>query len=280
MSPEGTEDSQALRAAIGTSGFSYRDWKGCFYPEWLPARDWFHFYAARFNAVEINLTFYRSVTEKTLLRWRASTPPEFRFVLKASQTITHLKRLEDCGPELRSMAVEFAPLDKQLACILFQLPPSLRRREKRLDAFLRLAKSALEKLPGSTKFAMEFRHRSWNVPATLDRLAESGWAIVLHDMAGQGGWKIRDGRLEANCSSSSLTAERLVARPIPLLYLRFHGTTGKYAGMYGEAGLRAWVDLSRAALGGGVPVHAYFNNTSSGEAPRDAQVFKSMVHRE
>src|SRR4051812_12341783 len=72
-------------ASIGTSGFSYPEWKGTFYPEWMPSRDWFHYYASRFNAVEINLTFYRSPAPTTLERWKASAPPGFTFVLKASQ---------------------------------------------------------------------------------------------------------------------------------------------------------------------------------------------------
>lgn len=262
-------------ACIGTSGFSYRDWKGSFYPDWLPARDWFHFYATRFNAVEINLSFYRPVARSTLLRWKASSPKGFRFVLKASQAITHRKRLEDCGDELRAMADEFAPLGEQLACVLFQLPPSLRFDQRRLEGFLKLAGPALGSLPAGCGLAMEFRHGSWNAPETLDLLTEHGWALVLHDMAGAGGWRIRDGRLDADGWSPGI--EGWLDRLPPLVYLRFHGTTGKYAGEYGEAGLRPWSELAKAALARGIPLHVYFNNTFSGDATRDAARLAALL---
>ena len=96
-----------------------------FYPEWLPARDWFHYYATKFSAVEINLTFYRTPAEATFRKWQASVPPGFAFVLKASQEITHRLRLVGCDEELARMLDAYAPLGSQLACILFQLPPSL-----------------------------------------------------------------------------------------------------------------------------------------------------------
>ena len=99
-------------ASVGTSGFSYRDWKGVLYPEWMPARDWFHYYATRFNAVEINLTFYRPPTAKMLERWQESVPPGFAFVLKASQLITHQRRLANCGEDLERMVAGYAPLGR------------------------------------------------------------------------------------------------------------------------------------------------------------------------
>ncbi len=260
---------------VGTSGFSYKDWKGSFYPEWLPSKDWFHFYASQFDAVEINLTFYRPVGEKTLLRWKQSAPEGFRIVLKASQTITHRKRLEDCGDEMRAMADEFAPLGDRLACVLFQLPPSLRRDDSKLEGFLGLARESVGRLPACTGYAMEFRHASWNVPDTLDRLSECGWGMVLHDMVSAGGWNIRDRHIRSG--GWSLTHGELLDRHIRLLYLRFHGTDGKYAGEYGEAGLRPWADLASAASNRGVPIHAYFNNTIGGGAPRDAQRFRAIL---
>jgi uncharacterized protein YecE (DUF72 family) len=272
------EQSRSVPAsapAVGTSGFSYSDWKGSFYPEWLPARDYFHYYAARFRAVEINLTFYRPVSAKTLQRWKASAPGGFRFAMKASQAITHTRRLEDCGDELRAMVDEFAPLGEQLGCILFQLPPSLRCDDSRLASFLKLADSALARLPRETRLAMEFRHGSWNVPATQHHLAEHGWGMVVHDMPGAGGWTLRDGQLQAD--GWTLSPGEFLEHSRRLLYLRFHGTTGKYAGEYGERWLRSWAGLGRAALDRGIPVHAYFNNTQAGGAPRDALTMRRLL---
>ena len=126
-------------ASVGTSGFSYRDWKGVLYPEWLPARDWFHYYATRFNAVEINLTFYRPPTAKMLERWKGSVPPGFAFVLKASQLITHQRRLANCGEDLERMVAASSGTAPAAFRILFQLPPSLGRDNERLERFVHLA---------------------------------------------------------------------------------------------------------------------------------------------
>ena len=110
----------------------------------MPSRDWFHYYATRFNAVEINVTFYRPPSTAMLERWKKSVPAGFTFVLKASKVITHQARLVGCGDELARMLREDSPLGPSLACILFQLPPSLRRNDKLLSRFLHQAAEALE----------------------------------------------------------------------------------------------------------------------------------------
>ena len=110
--------------------------EGPFYPLKLASPAWLGYYATRFDAVEINLTFYRSVSPATLARWQAAVPPHFAFALKASQAITHRKRLVACEEDLDRMVEEFSPLGPQLSCILFQLPPSLTVDEDRLEAFL------------------------------------------------------------------------------------------------------------------------------------------------
>ncbi len=262
-------------ASVGTSGFSYRDWKGVLYPEWMPARDWFHYYATRFNAVEINLTFYRPPTAKVLERWKDSVPPGFAFVLKASQLITHQRRLANCGEDLERMVAGYAPLGAQLACVLFQLPPSLGRDNERLERFVHLVAEKLECAPFSPCLALEFRNASWNAVETLDLLARHGCAMVLHDMKGSGGWQWTQGKLEAG--ELSLSVAELFFRPVPLIYLRFHGTTGKYAGEYGRQLLEPWAMLARSALERKIPVHAYFNNIQAGAAVRDALRLAEML---
>jgi uncharacterized protein YecE (DUF72 family) len=268
-------EREHTRGKVGTSGFSYTDWKGPFYPEWLPSRDWFHFYATKFAAVEINLTFYRTPTEATLRKWRATVPPGFVFVLKASQELTHRLRLQGCDEELDRMVDAYAPLGSQLACILFQLPPSLRLDEDRLENFLKAATAKLERAPVRPRLAVEFRHPSWNRESVFSRLAGLGCAAVIHDMRGAGEWQVEEGTLRAGAFSTTLA--EFVEKFAAFLYLRFHGTTGKYAGEYGTEGLRPWAELARSALRRDLEVHAYFNNTMAGDAVRDVVRLEEML---
>jgi uncharacterized protein YecE (DUF72 family) len=269
-----TDPTQAI-ASIGTVGFSYGDWEGIFYPEWLPTRDWFHYYASKFNSIEINLTFYRWPTAKTFENWKRSAPPGFCFVLKASRTITHEKRLQDCSAEIERLVHDYAPLGPQLSCILFQLPPSVRANHERLQRFLQLLARHFQGATISPHLAWEFRNQDWNTPATLDLLASHGCAMVIHDMRGSGDWKLDGGILKAG--TIALGPETLLDRPTPLLYLRFHGTEAKYSGAYGADRLRPWAELARAALGRGKPVHAYFNNTLKGAAVADALAMQALL---
>jgi uncharacterized protein YecE (DUF72 family) len=272
---EAEQPEETSLASVGTSGFSYRDWKGVLYPEWMPARDWFHYYATRFNAVEINLSFYRPPTVKTLERWKESVPSGFGFVLKASQLITHQLRLADCGEDLERMFSGYTPLGPQLACVLFQLPPALGQDHERLDRFINHAAKSREGEPFSPFLALEFRNASWNTVKTLELLARHGCGMVLHDMRVSGGWQWKQGRLEAG--ELSLSHAELFSRSLPLIYLRFHGTTGKYAGEYGRRLLEPWAALARSALERKIPVHAYFNNTQAGAAVRDAVRLAEML---
>lgn len=189
-------------------------------------------------------------------------------MLKASQEITHQSRLVGCDRQVRQMIEDDSAIGPNLACILFQLPPSLRRNSGLLTRFIHLVADQLATADNPPRLAFEFRHPSWNAHETLHLLAELGCSMVIHDMARSGEWQWHENRLVAG--NLSLTAEELLARPMPLLYLRFHGTTGKYAGRYGAAGLAPWASLARAAMARGIPVHAYFNNTQACAAVADA----------
>ena len=143
-----------MRVLAGTSGFSYKEWKGSFYPEDLPASRMLSFYAERLPAVEINNTFYRMPKPALLEGWSAEVPESFRFVLKASQRITHFKRLKETGPDTAYFFDVAAVLGERLGPALFQLPPNLKKDLPRLEAFL-------ETLPAGRRCAFEFRHASW-----------------------------------------------------------------------------------------------------------------------
>jgi uncharacterized protein YecE (DUF72 family) len=139
---------------VGTSGYAYKEWKGSFYPLDLPAKRMLRYYGEHFRTVEINSTFYRMPTAALLETWAGEVPADFRFVLKASQRITHQRRLADADEEAGYLLDVAATLQSRLGALLFQLPPSLKKDAPRLDAFLAL-------LPPPYRAAFEFRHPSW-----------------------------------------------------------------------------------------------------------------------
>jgi uncharacterized protein YecE (DUF72 family) len=139
---------------VGTSGFAYKEWKGGFYPEKIAADAMLPAYAARLAAVEINNTFYRMPKESVLVAWAAQVSEGFRFVLKASQRITHFARLGDDGGALDYFLRTASVLESRLGPTLFQLPPNMKKDLPRLEAFL-------ARLPHRWRAAFEFRHASW-----------------------------------------------------------------------------------------------------------------------
>lgn len=157
---------------VGTSGFSYKEWKGSFYPEDLPQKQYLSYYAGRFSTVEINNTFYRMPAPSMLEGWTAQVPETFRFVLKAPQRITHQKKLADAGDDVARLIEASASLGPHLGPILFQLPPFLRRDDAKLAGFL-------ETIPDGTPFAFEFRHESWKHPDVEEILRRRNAAVCI-----------------------------------------------------------------------------------------------------
>src|SRR5688572_27384113 len=146
-----------MRVAAGTSGFSYKEWQGTFYPPKLPASRMLEFYAERLPAVELNNTFYRMPAEAMMQGWEKRTPDEFRFVLKAPRQMTHIRKLSDCEEPLARFTQAAKGLRHKLGPLLFQLPPTFQRDVARLEAFL-------DKVPSDLRVALEFRHPSWFEP--------------------------------------------------------------------------------------------------------------------
>ncbi|HWZ85120.1 MAG TPA: DUF72 domain-containing protein [Thermoanaerobaculia bacterium] len=161
-----------MRVRAGTSGFSYKEWKGSFYPEDLPAARMLAYYSERLPAVEINNTFYRMPKPALLEGWAAEVSPEFRFVLKASQRITHFKRLKEAADEVAYFFGVAATLGERLGPALFQLPPNLKKDLPRLEAFL-------ETLPQGARAAFEFRHASWFEDDVFATLRARGAALCV-----------------------------------------------------------------------------------------------------
>ena len=164
-----------MRLYFGTSGFSYKPWKGPFYPEDLPDDQMLSFYAGKLSAVEINNTFYRMPKADLLERWADSVPETFRFALKASQRITHRARLENAGESVEYLWNAMQALGAHLGPVLFQLPPNFRQDLERLRAFL-------AELPDDLRAAFEFRHESWTDAGTLQVLRDGGAALCVADL--------------------------------------------------------------------------------------------------
>ncbi len=139
---------------VGTSGYSYKEWKGNFYPEDLSPKRMLHYYGERFRTVEINNTFYRMPNAAVLEAWAAEVPAEFRFVLKAPQRITHVQRLKNTDDSVAYLLEVAGALQERLGPLLFQLPPNMKKDAARLREFLGLLKT-------QRRAAFEFRHESW-----------------------------------------------------------------------------------------------------------------------
>jgi uncharacterized protein YecE (DUF72 family) len=158
----------------GTSGYSYKEWCGSFYPEKLPAAKMLGFYAQYLPAVEINNTFYRLPNAQQIASWAGQVPDGFRFVIKAARRITHIKRLKDVDAETSYLLQSVAGLGARLGGLLFQLPPYMRKDLTRLERFLEL-------LPPATPAAFEFRDASWFDETVFACLRARDCALCIAD---------------------------------------------------------------------------------------------------
>lgn len=231
---------------IGTSGWHYDHWRSTFYPEDLPAKRRFAYYAERFPTVELNATFYRQPKDSTWDSWRDTAPEGFRFAVKASRFITHIKRLADPEDSLDRFLGGARRLGDRLGPALYQLPGAFQRTEenvRRLETFLSL-------LPGDVQHAVEFRHDSWFVEETEALLRRHDVAFCAFDM------------VDMECPLW------VTAR---FAYMRFHGSEAMYESNYTDEMLDSWADRLRAACEGAEEAYVYFNNDALGYAVANAR---------
>ncbi len=200
-----------MNVLVGTSGWSYKEWKGSFYPPKLPAEEMLRFYSGHFPTVEVNNSFYRIPAEKVLAGWVQQVPESFRFVMKASRRVTHNNRLRDEDGSLGYFLRAVNPLGDRLGPTLFQLPPNFKKDMDRLRGFLAA-------LPRHWPAAMEFRHASWFDEEVYEALKNRGVALVAVD------------ENEAEGSGSPLVPTASWG------YLRLRRVT------YDEARLRTWAE--------------------------------------
>jgi uncharacterized protein YecE (DUF72 family) len=231
--------TRSVRLFAGTSGYSYKEWKGSFYPEKLPAKEMLRFYAQHFGTVEINNTFYRMPQRAVLASWLMDVPETFTFVLKAPQRITHIKRLKDAGDDVAYFFDTASELGGRLGPILFQLPPFSQKDVERLRSFLAA-------LPKDRKIALEFRHASWLDEEIFGVLRAANVALCLADV-----------EEEKDPPPMVTTAD--------FGYLRLRRCD------YTPAGLEAWIDRIRSQPWN--EAFVFFKHEDEATGPKLAQEF-------
>lgn len=237
---------------IGTSGWSYPNWAGPFYPADLKRNEWLGHYAQVFSTVELNASFYRLPMANMLKGWYRRTPDDFLFAVKAWRVITHNHRLADCADYVKAFFERIEPLGEKIGPVLFQLPPKFNADLERLDSFLQL-------LPQDHRAAFEFRDDSWHQDAVYDLLRRHNCAFVPFELAGQ-------------------TAPRVVTADF--VYVRLHGREAKYHGRYSEAALQDWAAWLKAQRAEGRDAYLYFDNTDEeDDAVRDALTLNEMLSK-
>jgi uncharacterized protein YecE (DUF72 family) len=247
--------SPGAAVRVGTSGFSYRHWKGVLYPAGLRQSQWLEHYAGVFDTVELNVTFYRTPREETFSSWRERTPSGFVFALKGPRQVTHVHRLRDCREALARFLDGAAILGDKLGPLLWQLPPSMVRDDDLLVRFLLELNGAA---PGymAVRHAFEFRHESWFTDRVYGLLAEHGATLC--------------------CAHSERWPTQLTVT-CPWCYLRFHGGAELYGSRYTDPEMEEWASRIRPLLRAGTPVFAYFNNDAEGHAVSNAFTLKRLL---
>jgi uncharacterized protein YecE (DUF72 family) len=159
----------------GTSGYSYKEWKGSFYPEKIAPHEMLAYYASRLHAVELNNTFYRMPQPSMIESWKAQVPENFRFSVKAPQSITHFRRLNNAGPQTQMMLKTVAALENRLGAVIFRLPEAMTKDLKRLETFLKV-------LPADTPAVFDFRHPTWFDDEVVELLRSQKRVFCVSDI--------------------------------------------------------------------------------------------------
>jgi len=232
------------RVLVGTSGWVYADWADRLYRD-VPKTRWLCRYAESFPTVEVNATFYRLPSIRGVARWRQQVPDGFRFVVKGSRYLTHMKRLTDTTEGLRRFFERVEPLGPCLDTVLWQLPPNMQIDLERLDHFLAA-------LPTHVRHAVEFRHASWQQREAYEVLDRHGAMLVA-------------------VSGPQLPEDRTVTGGA--VYVRFHGLRPGYSYDYTDDDLRPWAKWLRSQSDG----FAFFNNDIGGHAVKNARRLSQLL---
>lgn len=238
---------------LGTVGFGYKEWLGNFYPDKMKSRDYLSHYSQFFDTVEIDSTFYGTPRIESVQRWGQQTPPDFIFCPKTPRVITHDLRLQNF-PSMAEFLTVMRHLGEKLGPILIQLPPDFKTEEKSsLESFL-------ARLPTDSRYAIEFRHRSWEEPGAVELLQKYAVCFAAADY---------------------IHLPPTIQRTTDFLYLRFIGIHGRFRGKDSEQidvseRLHHWVEQIQPHLPHVKTVYGFFNNDFAGHSPTTANRFKRL----
>ncbi|NML57312.1 DUF72 domain-containing protein [Chryseobacterium sp. RJ-7-14] len=234
---------------IGCSGFYNNDWKGSLYPEDAKSKDFLTLYSQEFNCVEINSTFYRKPTAKTLIKWTDETPDKFRFFIKIPKTISHEKRMKDCKEEINVFCEHIGShLKEKLSGFLYQFPPSFKNTPENLELIL-------TNIDFSYVNVIEFRHDSWWDQDVFGILKENN--IVVSGVSFPG----------------NLPEDVIINHPA-ILYYRLHGKPVLYKSEYSEEFLK---ELAQKIKNAQHQTFIFFNNTWGTSAVKNGLYLKSIL---
>lgn len=236
---------------IGTSGWSYTDWRNVLYPSGVPNRLWLETYAAEFDTVEFNGSFYRWPREPAFAAYRNRLPDNYQFSVKAPRGLTHARKLREPEEWISRIDRCWKELGDKAGVLIVQLPPNMERDDGRLEYFLSC-------LPAGIRTAVEFRHPSWETDAVYQLLERHDTAYTV--MSGA--------HLPCNLRATA-----------SFVYLRMHGPDHEhlYAGSYSDEDLQWWADRIREWQATDKDVYVYFNNDGKGHAVRNARTLRSLL---
>lgn len=239
---------------IGTSGWSYKDWKGLYYPEKMKPVDYLGFYSQEFDCTEINTSFYHLPKAQTVINWKQKVPPPFLFCPKMSRYITHYKKLRDTEGSLRLFFNVFDLMADKLGPVLIQLPAQVTFDAGVAGEFF----SLLSLQYPDYQFSIEVRDDSWLKPESLSIMEQYNIGLVI----------AHSGKLFSY--KEAVTAQHI--------YLRFHGTAKLYASKYTAATLKKYAGKTASWIREGHQVWAFFNNDYYGYALENARTLLKLIN--
>jgi uncharacterized protein YecE (DUF72 family) len=240
---------------IGTSGWSYKHWKGIFYPRKLKATEWIRFYSEHFQCTEINGSFYKLPTEETVIEWTKKVPDNFLFCPKMSRFLTHMKKLNEPEEPLERFFGIFEPMKKMMGPVLLQLPGILKFNYDKAEHLYSLMKRNYKK----KEFVMEVRHDSWLQEESLTLMTKYDIGLVISQSGDRFPY-----------------SEKITAKNI---YIRFHGPHELYASSYSDHLLKDFAKKFKKWEKQGHVIWAFFNNDIHGYAIEDAKRLLKMIKK-